>query len=128
MLYCSGKMCVGVTVWFGWGGVVSRCRLKQYFSLISYHNRVHSLFLFDGSWNPVYGKNYGCDKSYAKINTPYVPDSEILTLQLVECLLSIKGFVNPLPLKLSVQRNARKTLDLNSHLLILCLSDRASSW
>ena len=21
-LYCSGKMCVGVTLWFGWGGVV----------------------------------------------------------------------------------------------------------
>ena len=28
MLYCSGSMCVGVTVWFGWGGVVSLCRLK----------------------------------------------------------------------------------------------------
>jgi len=22
-LYCSGTMCVGVTLWFGWGGVVS---------------------------------------------------------------------------------------------------------
>jgi len=22
-LYCSGSICVGVTVWFGWGGVVS---------------------------------------------------------------------------------------------------------
>ena len=32
-LYCSGSMCVGVTVWFGWGGVVSLCRLKQCFSL-----------------------------------------------------------------------------------------------
>jgi len=27
-LYCSGSMCVGVTVWFGWGGVVSVCRPK----------------------------------------------------------------------------------------------------
>ena len=27
-LYCSGSMCVGVTVWFGWGGVVSLCRLR----------------------------------------------------------------------------------------------------
>jgi len=26
-------MCVGVTLWFGWGGVVSGCRLKQCFSL-----------------------------------------------------------------------------------------------
>ena len=26
-------MCVGVTVWFGWGGVVSLCRLNQCFSL-----------------------------------------------------------------------------------------------
>ena len=32
VLYCSGSMCVGVTAWFGWGGVVSLCRLKQSFS------------------------------------------------------------------------------------------------
>ena len=24
-LYCSGSMCFGVTLWFGWGGVVSVC-------------------------------------------------------------------------------------------------------
>ena len=29
-LYCSGTMCVGVTLWFGWGGVVSVCRLKHW--------------------------------------------------------------------------------------------------
>ena len=29
VLYCSGLMCVGVMVWFGWGGVVSLCRLKH---------------------------------------------------------------------------------------------------
>jgi len=28
-LYCSGSMCVGVTLWFGCGGVVSVCRLKH---------------------------------------------------------------------------------------------------
>ena len=28
-LYCSGSMRVGVTVGFGWSGVVSVCRLKQ---------------------------------------------------------------------------------------------------
>jgi len=27
-LYFSGSMCVGVTLWFGWGGVVSVFRLK----------------------------------------------------------------------------------------------------
>jgi len=27
-LYCSGKMSVIVTLWFGWGGVVYGCRLK----------------------------------------------------------------------------------------------------
>jgi len=32
-LYCSGSLCDGVTVWFGWGGVVSGCRPKQSFSL-----------------------------------------------------------------------------------------------
>jgi len=31
-LYCSGSMCAGVTLWFGWGGVVSVCRLRQCFS------------------------------------------------------------------------------------------------
>jgi len=30
-LYCSGSMC-GVTLWFGWGGVVSVCRLKYCFN------------------------------------------------------------------------------------------------
>ena len=28
-LYCSGSMCVGVTLWFGCGGVVSVCRLRN---------------------------------------------------------------------------------------------------
>jgi len=28
-LYCSGSMRVGVTLWFGWGGVVTGCRLKH---------------------------------------------------------------------------------------------------
>ena len=32
-LYCSGSMCVGVTLWFAWGGVVYGCRLKHCFSL-----------------------------------------------------------------------------------------------
>ena len=29
-LYCSGTMCVGVTLWFGWGGAVSLCSVKNY--------------------------------------------------------------------------------------------------
>ena len=28
-LYCSGSICVGVALWFGWGGVVSVCRLRH---------------------------------------------------------------------------------------------------
>jgi len=32
---CSGSMCVGVKLWFGWGGVVSLCRLKHSTQLIS---------------------------------------------------------------------------------------------
>jgi len=28
-LHCSGSMCVGVTLWFGCGGVVSVCRLRH---------------------------------------------------------------------------------------------------
>ena len=30
-LYCSGSMCVGVTLWFGWGVVVPICRLQTAF-------------------------------------------------------------------------------------------------
>jgi len=33
-LHCSGSMCLGVTLWFGWGRVVSGCRLKQFFRAI----------------------------------------------------------------------------------------------
>ena len=29
-LYCSGSLCVVVTLWFGCGGVVSVCRLRHY--------------------------------------------------------------------------------------------------
>jgi len=29
VLYSSGSMCVGVTLWFGCGGVVSVCRLSS---------------------------------------------------------------------------------------------------
>jgi len=32
-LYCFGSMCIGVTLWFGWGGVVSGCRLEHCSSL-----------------------------------------------------------------------------------------------
>ena len=34
-LYCSGSMCVGVTVWLGWGGVVTLCRLRHFSSLFT---------------------------------------------------------------------------------------------
>jgi len=39
-LCCSGTMRVGVTLWLGWGGVVSLCRLKQCF-IISLFNAQH---------------------------------------------------------------------------------------
>ena len=29
VLFSYGSMCVSVMVWFGWGGVVSLCRLKH---------------------------------------------------------------------------------------------------
>jgi len=39
-LYCSGSMCVGVTLWFGCGGVVSVCRLKPAYG---YHTAIATL-------------------------------------------------------------------------------------
>jgi len=32
-LHIPGTMRVGVTLWFGWGGVLSGCRLKHYCSV-----------------------------------------------------------------------------------------------
>ena len=39
-LYCSGTMRIGVTLWFGWGGVVSGCRLKP---ASGYHTRMDAI-------------------------------------------------------------------------------------
>ena len=41
-LYCSGSMCVGVTLWFGWSGVVwcgvvPVCRLKLHQPAYGYY-------------------------------------------------------------------------------------------
>ena len=53
--YCSGSMCVGVTVCFGWGGVVSVCRLRHWgivgLSLFNYQDDArsnkHMFLVFD---------------------------------------------------------------------------------
>ena len=37
----SGSMCVGVTLWFGCGGVVSVCRLKHYLMLNMFRMLIH---------------------------------------------------------------------------------------
>ena len=49
-LYCSGSMHVGVTLWFGWGGVVSGCRFKMFPMLIHLSSGACDLFveLFHG--------------------------------------------------------------------------------
>ena len=39
-LYCSGLMCDDVTLWYGWGGVVSVCRLKHYCNSVSAFIRI----------------------------------------------------------------------------------------
>ena len=31
-LYCSGSMCVGVTLWYGWGGVSACIRIPHHTS------------------------------------------------------------------------------------------------
>jgi len=51
VLYCSGTMCVGVTLWFGWGGVVSGCRLpsETIHFLSGSISKLHSLRTFSGN-------------------------------------------------------------------------------
>jgi len=54
-LYCSGSMCVGVTLWFGWGGVVSVCRLKHFSTLqCGIHMQAEALQC-TSVWNPYAG-------------------------------------------------------------------------
>jgi len=55
-LYCSGTMCVGVMVWFGWGGVVSLCRLKQY-CFVSFFTTTPVLYILPlvTTWVATYG-------------------------------------------------------------------------
>ena len=53
-LYCSGTICVGVTLWFGWGGEVSECRLKHCFSL---HYLMLNMFRM-----LIYPSSGACDK------------------------------------------------------------------
>ena len=52
-LYCSGSMCVGVTLWFGWGGVVSVCRLKPAYG-----------YLHDGFLYLKFNRNYSFSLPY----------------------------------------------------------------
>ena len=51
-LCCSGSMCVGVTVWFGWGGVVSGCRLKDFSTIKMMHGPINISFLVSFVHNP----------------------------------------------------------------------------
>jgi len=38
-LYCSGSMCVGVTLWFGCGGVVSGCEPEARIRMPHHHSQ-----------------------------------------------------------------------------------------
>ena len=42
-LYCSGSMCIGVTLWFGWGGVVSGCPAKPQHNTNTHRTRAIQL-------------------------------------------------------------------------------------
>ena len=55
-LYCSGSMCVGVTLWFGCGGVVS-VRIR-----IPYHHNVTPTHIEPEQYNP---RNNSTNKSQA---------------------------------------------------------------
>ena len=50
-LYCSGSMCVGVTLWYGCGGVVFVCRLKHYWSDI--HEMCYKQYAIGGDLSNV---------------------------------------------------------------------------
>ena len=68
-LYCSGSMYVGVTLWFGWGGVVSGCRLKpflfHYLMLDMFRMLIHpssgACDLFDELFHGLYCSGSMCE-------------------------------------------------------------------
>ena len=47
-LHCSGSMCVGVTLWFGWGGVVSGCGFQP---ASGYHKNNEIIKPVTSSWS-----------------------------------------------------------------------------
>ena len=51
-LYCSGSVCVGVTVWFGWGGVVSGCRMKHFSASAHPNHNVTPTHIEPEQYNP----------------------------------------------------------------------------
>ena len=75
-LYCSGTMCVGVTVWFGWGGVVSLCRLKHCFTVTvtlryCYFTFVHERIIF---YRAFYKHKKAATPSKLNCSNSFVPD------------------------------------------------------
>jgi len=56
-LYCSGSVCVGVTLWFGWCGVVSGCGLQ--FRCFAVPTR--RMFVMGSQSVPIRGLQLKCD-------------------------------------------------------------------
>ena len=59
-LYCSGSMCVGVTLWFGCGGVVSICRLKPNHNVTPTHIEPEQYNPLNNSTNKSHAPEDGC--------------------------------------------------------------------
>jgi len=86
-LYWSGSMCVGVTVWFGWGDVVSLCRLKQCFSLLAqicvwYIEKLMTLVKYTAPCNSLETHKIDCYKINSVFN--YIPTSTTFLWHLKE--------------------------------------------
>jgi len=72
-LYCSGSMRVGVTLWFGWGGVVSGCRLK----LASGYHTTHIEPEQYNSWNNSTNKSQAPEEGCITFETCWTLNNEI---------------------------------------------------
>ena len=58
-LYCSDSMCVGVTLWFGCGGMVSVCRLQPAYGC-PYIFRAHVLIIVHETATYRFDDTRGC--------------------------------------------------------------------
>ena len=99
-LYCSGSMCVGVTLCFGCGGVVSVCRLRH--NVTPTHIEPEQYNLWNNSTNKSQAPEDGCINIRNMLNIKYRNNkaSDIKQVSLYSAIYFLS--LSPLPLRVQI--------------------------